>query len=83
MHYLAEVRLLEARRILCDGLFRTQDVALAVGYENRSSFVRAFSKRFGYPPGQCRPEMLSGRSATSEFTESNTTALGLSREGDL
>jgi AraC-like DNA-binding protein len=39
-----------ARRLILDGAMQLGEVAQAVGYASQSSFSRAFTDHFGFPP---------------------------------
>ena len=52
---MRELRLLRARQLLQAGETNTvAEVAHAVGFVNAAHFGRAYTQRFGYPPGQER-----------------------------
>ncbi|MBQ8075146.1 MAG: helix-turn-helix domain-containing protein [Oscillospiraceae bacterium] len=48
------IRLEEAKRLLLETDTRVDDVALAVGYENRGFFYRLFAKKYGKTPREYR-----------------------------
>lgn len=50
--WLTNKRLEEAKRLLCKPNANIGDVALAVGYENLSHFIRVFRKHYGLTPKQ-------------------------------
>ncbi len=52
-HYISEKRLLLAQQFLQQGSSLTE-VALSVGYQDYSTFSRAFKKQFGYIPSKSR-----------------------------
>jgi AraC family transcriptional regulator len=45
--YLVHLRLLRAKRLLQSGNLAVAEVALAIGFENRSAFSRLYRQRFG------------------------------------
>lgn len=57
--YLTEMRLKHACKLLRDPELSTTEVMTACGFENLSSFVRLFKKRFGKTPGGYRKEVIS------------------------
>ena len=52
--YVTAWRLEKARSLLLDGNHTVDDVASSVGYASTPAFTRAFSSRFGEPPGAIR-----------------------------
>lgn len=48
--YLEDLRLTEAARLIRDGSFGLTEIAMEVGYNNQTSFRRAFKKKFGVTP---------------------------------
>ena len=52
IEYVRNRRLDEARTLLKSKDYQVSDVALLVGYEDLSSFSKAFKVRFGIPPSQ-------------------------------
>lgn len=50
--FLRERRLRRARELLCVRAGTVSEIAFAVGFENLSSFTRAFRQRFGVPPSR-------------------------------
>lgn len=54
VEYLIDYRLAKARQLLLSTDDNVSDVALQVGIENFSYFVRIFKKRYGITPGACR-----------------------------
>ena len=53
---LLEKRLSKAAQLLRETRLTTQDIILAVGYENTSYFYRAFRARYGATPKDYRKE---------------------------
>lgn len=51
-----DVKLDRARQMLRDGEVPVTEVALSVGYGELSSFTRAFTRRFGIAPRECKQE---------------------------
>lgn len=54
VEYLIDYRLAKARQLLLSTDDSVCDVALQVGIENISYFIRIFKKRYGMTPGACR-----------------------------
>jgi AraC-like DNA-binding protein len=52
--YLQQLRLDVAVRQLAEPRLSLADVALSTGFADQSAFTRAFTQRFGMPPGQWR-----------------------------
>ena len=48
--YLEDLRLNEAARLIKEGNANVTDISLEVGYNNTTSFRRAFKKKFGVTP---------------------------------
>lgn len=48
--YLENLRLTEATRLITEGKLPLNDIAIEVGYNNQTSFRRAFKKKFGVTP---------------------------------
>jgi AraC family transcriptional activator of mtrCDE len=59
MTYLTELRLRRAAGYLSTTTKNVRQVAHLVGYDNEASFSKAFSRRFGRPPGEYRRERLA------------------------
>ena len=49
--YLEEVRIKKALKLLKNDHLRVKEAMYATGYTNRSSFNKAFKKRYHHPPG--------------------------------
>jgi AraC-like DNA-binding protein len=49
-----DARLIRARELLTERGARVTDVSLSLGYTELSSFTRAFSRKFGFLPSDCR-----------------------------
>jgi len=58
LEYVRNRRLDEARSLLKTGQYQVGDVALLVGYEELSSFSKAFKLRFRIPPSLALPQKL-------------------------
>jgi AraC-like DNA-binding protein len=56
LEYVRNRRMDEARTLLKTGNYQVSDVALLVGYEDLSSFSKAFKVRFRTPPSQALPK---------------------------
>jgi len=56
LEYVRNRRMDEAKILLKTGNYQVGDVALLVGYEDLSSFSKAFKLRFGIPPSQWLPK---------------------------
>jgi AraC-like DNA-binding protein len=54
MAYLSELRLRRAAGYLSTTTKSLREIAHLTGYANEASFSRAFSRRFGHPPGEYR-----------------------------
>jgi len=52
--YWRDAKLGRARELLRDGSARVTEVALNMGYSELSSFTRAFSRKFGVLPRECK-----------------------------
>ena len=50
--YLMELRLRRSTTLLAQGAVPLEQVASAVGYQSAAAFSKAFSRRFGVPPGR-------------------------------
>jgi AraC family transcriptional regulator, transcriptional activator of the genes for pyochelin and ferripyochelin receptors len=61
--YWRDARLSRARELLCMGEARVTEVALGMGYSELSSFTRAFSRKFGVLPRDCRSSATQERQA--------------------
>jgi AraC-like DNA-binding protein len=53
-HYLEQVRLTTAYRLLQQGHLSVKEVMYESGYTNRTTFNNAFKKKYGYSPGHFR-----------------------------
>src|SRR5262245_1527426 len=51
---LREVRLREARRLLCESACSMKEIAFRVGFRHASQFTRAFVSQYGVPPSEFR-----------------------------
>lgn len=60
MQVLRDLRMHEARRLLCGGEASIGAVAHAVGYGSTAAFSRAFSSHHGVPPQSWRADAVSG-----------------------
>jgi AraC family transcriptional activator of pyochelin receptor len=58
--YLREQRLRLAQQLLNDTEMRVEEVAIAVGYQSRSSFTAAFRRQFGITPKARRRQKSRG-----------------------
>jgi signal transduction histidine kinase/CheY-like chemotaxis protein len=54
--YLREARLQQAHRLLMQAVASVSEVGFVVGFENLSSFTRAFKAHYGYAPSQTRSQ---------------------------
>lgn len=52
LQYQKDLRLLEAQRLLLDGVCSIAEVGYAIGYESATQFSREFSRKFGQSPKQ-------------------------------
>lgn len=53
-HFMNEIRLLEARKLLMEGAYNVSEVAYAVGFQYPNYFARLYAKKFGHPPNETR-----------------------------
>jgi AraC family transcriptional regulator len=65
--FLSRARLNEAHRLLYQTDLSVKDVALNVGYRDRSYFNRRFKAQFGCPPGAIRRAVLGSKSRQGEM----------------
>jgi AraC-like DNA-binding protein len=56
--YLAEWRMLQARRLLLQTDLTIADIVTRVGYGSDAAFLRAFKRRFGETPGKLRRNQI-------------------------
>ncbi len=54
LEYLSQLRMKEARELLCDGHLRIEDIAEKVGYADTKYFVKLFKKSTGLTPQEYR-----------------------------
>ena len=59
MAYLTELRLRRAAGYLSATTKSVREIAHLTGYGNEASFSKAFSRRFGRPPGDYRRERIA------------------------
>lgn len=59
--YINELRIKDAREMLCQSDATILDIALAVGFESLSTFNRAFKKATGTGPAEARKQGLAPR----------------------
>src|SRR4051812_24546707 len=55
---LRDVRLAEARRLLCESSCSMKEIAFRVGFRHPSQFTRVFSARCGVSPSQYRTRAI-------------------------
>ncbi len=53
-HYISELRMLKARKLITDKNIMIKEIAIECGYEYLQNFTRAFKKKFGVPPEHLR-----------------------------
>lgn len=53
-HYLLELRMLKARKMIIDENIMIKEIAIECGYEYVQNFTRAFKKKFGVSPENMR-----------------------------
>jgi AraC family transcriptional activator of mtrCDE len=58
MEALREIRMRQAAALLANDSMSIEQIARAVGYERRSSFLRAFRKAYGTNPSDYRATVL-------------------------
>lgn len=52
--YWTQVKMQEARTLLCEGIMNVAEVSTRVGYKNPQHFSTAFKRYFGYSPSELR-----------------------------
>ena len=52
IEYRNQIRLQEAKKLLCSGEFSVEEAALTVGYSNLPFFCRSYKRQFGHSPGK-------------------------------
>ncbi|SHM29840.1 helix-turn-helix transcriptional regulator [Chryseobacterium contaminans] len=53
-HYISELRMLKARKLITDKDIMIKEIAIECGYEYLQNFTRAFKKKFGVSPESLR-----------------------------
>lgn len=53
-HYISELRMLKARKLITDKDIMIKEIAIECGYEYLQNFTRAFKKKFGVSPEHLR-----------------------------
>jgi AraC-like DNA-binding protein len=53
-HYISELRMLKAKKLIADKEIMIKEIAIECGYEYLQNFTRAFKKRFGISPEHLR-----------------------------
>lgn len=53
-HYISELRMLKARKLITDKDMMIKEIAIECGYEYLQNFTRAFKKKFGVSPEHLR-----------------------------
>ncbi|WP_347217913.1 AraC family transcriptional regulator [Chryseobacterium sp.] len=53
-HYISELRMLKARKLITDNDIMIKEIAIECGYEYLQNFTRAFKKKFGVSPEHLR-----------------------------
>jgi AraC-like DNA-binding protein len=53
-HYISELRMLKARKLITDKEIMIKEIAIECGYEYLQNFTRAFKKKFGVSPESLR-----------------------------
>ncbi|WP_146767077.1 helix-turn-helix domain-containing protein [Paenibacillus sp. YN15] len=64
--YIVRARMEKSKEMLAGTGLSIQEIALAVGYVHDVSFIRAFKKTTGQPPGEYRKGLDPGSSASSD-----------------
>lgn len=59
--YLHDYRMIQARQLLIEQKMKVEEVAHAVGYASRSSFIAAFNKKFGVSPSAYFPKKINSK----------------------
>lgn len=57
--YLLELRMIQSRRLLANGMVAVSVIADKVGYSNTASYIKAFKRYYGFTPGQIRKTYLN------------------------
>ncbi len=57
--YMAELRMLKAKKLITDREIMIKEIAIECGYEYVQNFTRAFKKKFGISPEKLRTESLN------------------------
>jgi len=57
--YIAELRMLKAKKLIIDKKMMIKEIAIECGYEYVQNFTRAFKKKFGVAPEKLRAESLN------------------------
>lgn len=57
--YMAELRMLKAKKLIIDKKMMIKEIAIECGYEYVQNFTRAFKKKFGVAPEKLRAESLN------------------------
>lgn len=55
-HYISELRMLKAKKLIVDKEVMIKEIAIECGYEYVQNFTRAFKKKFGISPEKLRNE---------------------------
>ncbi|MBV8325955.1 AraC family transcriptional regulator [Chryseobacterium sp.] len=53
-HYISELRMLKAKKMITDSSVMIKEIAIECGYEYLQNFTRAFKKKFGISPENLR-----------------------------
>lgn len=61
LQYQKQLRLLQARQMLCAHGMSVTAAALEVGYESPTQFTREYVRAFGLPPSQDAARLIAGR----------------------
>jgi AraC-like DNA-binding protein len=64
MRYVARLRLSTAAGLLSTTRLSLEEIAFQTGYQNGSSFSKAFRREFGYPPGSFRATLRNTSAVT-------------------
>jgi transcriptional regulator GlxA family with amidase domain len=74
--YQKDVRLLEARRLICGTDMPISTVAFAIGYKSPAQLSRDYARKFGRAPREdCKPRQINSATGTQGRTTSATPHL--------
>jgi two-component system, response regulator YesN len=68
LDFIAEARIVHAKKLIASGRTSLEEVAVAVGYMNANALIRSFKKREGVTPGRYR-DLSAGAESGAEAAE--------------